>query len=89
MSIRDLLLNILIGLGVAAFIFMVSVLDSIPFWILVILAIIAWATYIIIVIRDHSRDIKYPIVRVRPDKRSTRVVRKPQTTPYDQEEVNE
>lgn len=89
MSIRDLLLNILIGLGVAAFIFLMSALDSLQFWILLVLALIVWAMYIVIVIRDHSRDIKYPVVRVRPEKRSVRIAKTPQTTPYDQEEVNE
>lgn len=89
MSIRDLLLNILIAFGVAAFIFMISILDSIPFWILSILVVIVWVAYIVIVIRDHARDIRYPLLRVRPEKKFERVVKAPQTTPYDQEEDKE
>lgn len=78
MSIRDLLLNILIGFGVFAVIFVGSIVESFPLWILLILACIVWAFYIVIVIRDHQRDIKYPIIRYRPNSR--------QTTLYDQEE---
>ena len=86
MSVRDLLLNILIVVGIAAFIFIGSAIDSFPISILVILAIIVWIAYLILVIRDHQRDIRYPIVRIRPNEAPRRVVKTPQNTPYDQEE---
>lgn len=93
MSIRDLLLNILIGFGVCAFILFVIAVDSLPIWILVIAAIVVWVVYIVIVVRDHSRDIRYPILRYRPDKIkgaiNQRLAKTPQTTPYNQEEDEE
>jgi hypothetical protein len=89
MTIRDLLLNFLIGLGVASFVMFASILESIPLWIIVILAAILWAFYVVLVIRDHSRDLKYPIVRYRPQhERTARVSKAPQTVPYNQEEAN-
>lgn len=85
MSIRDLLLNVLIGIGVALFVAFVVVAESLPMWVLVIVAVVVWAIYIVIVIRDHQRDIKYPLLRYRPAPTTTRVPRAPQATPYDQE----
>ena len=89
MSIRDLLLNVLIGIGVALFVAFVVVAESLPMWVLVIVAIVVWLVYIVIVIRDHQRDIKYPLVRVRPTPTARRTPRAPQATPYDQEEDKE
>ena len=87
MSIRDLLLNILIGFGFVGFVFATSLLDSMPLIVAQIVAVILWLIYIVIVIRDHQRDIKYPLIRYRPDKSNpTRTPKRPQTTPYDQEE---
>lgn len=66
MSIRDLLLNILIGIGFVGFVIGVSVLETLPFWALIIVAAIVWLIYIVIVVRDHYHDIKYPLLRYRP-----------------------
>jgi len=89
MSIRDLLLNVLIGIGVALFVAFVAVAESLPMWVLVIVAVVVWAMYIVIVIRDHQRDIKYPLVRLRPTPPTRRTPRAPQVTPYDQKEDNQ
>ena len=87
MSIRDLLLNVLIGLGLMLAILFVMAADSLPMWALIIAAIVTWAVYIVLVIRDHQRDVKYPIIRYRPTELPpTRVVKTPQTAVYDQKE---
>lgn len=86
MSIRDILLTFLTGIGLGAFIAFVAMADSLPLWLLGVLAILAWVAYIVIVIRDHQRDIKFPIFRVRPPESQNRVIKTPQTTVYDQKE---
>lgn len=86
MSIRDLLLNALIGIGLVFGIVFVAVSDSLPMWFLIILAMIFWVVYIVIVIRDHQRDIKYPLVRLRPSDPPIRTIKPPQTEVYDQKE---
>ncbi len=86
MTIRDLLLNVLIGIALLPFIFLVAAADSLPMWLLLVVAAILWVVYIVIVIRDHARDIKYPVLRYRPPATTTRAPKAPQTTPYDQKE---
>lgn len=86
MSIRDMLLNSLIAIGLALMIVFVAMADSLPLWILIIVAVIVWAGYIVLVIRDHQRDIKYPVVRYRPTDPPIRTIKPPQTTVYDQKE---
>lgn len=88
MSIRDLLLNVLIAIGLTFTIIFVAVADSLPMIVLIVLAMIVWVIYVILVIRDHQRDIRYPIVRYRPNESliPSRVAKTPQTAVYDQQE---
>lgn len=86
MSIRDMLLNALIATGLAFMILFVAAADSLPMWLLAIFAMIVWAVYLVMVIRDHQRDIKYPVVRYRPTDPPIRTIKPPQTTVYDQKE---
>jgi len=89
MSIRDILLTILTAFGLASLIVIVAAADSLSLWLIVALAIVVWIAYIIVVIRDHQRDIRYPIIRYRPAEFTgppTRVRKTPQTTVYDQKE---
>lgn len=85
MRVRDILLNILIGLGVFAFIAIISSLGTLPFWVGLIFVFIVWGTYVLLVIRDHKRDIKYPLVRLNP-RPPIRTPKPRQTTVFDQEE---
>ena len=86
MSIRDLFLNLLIGIGFVGFVVAVSALETIPFWVAVIVAALLWLVYIVLVIRDHARDIKYPILRYRPAPVATR----PEPQPiFDQDQKEE
>ena len=80
MTIRDLCLNVLIFLGVVGFIFVALALESAPIWVALIVAAIVWAIYIVLVVRDHQRDIRYPLVRIKetPRPRSNQTI-------YDQE----
>lgn len=86
MSIRELLLNVLIAIGLAFMILFVAAADSLPLWFLIVVAIVAWVIYVVIVIRDHQRDIKYPIIRYRPTDPPIRTIKPPQTAVYDQKE---
>lgn len=86
MSIRDMLLNSLIAIGLAFMIVFVAAADSLPMWLLAIAATIIWVVHVILVIRDHQRDIKYPLVRYRPTDPPIRTIKPPQTTVYDQKE---
>lgn len=86
MSIRDMLLNSLIAIGLAFMIVFVAAADSLPMWLPVIAATIIWVVYVILVIRDHQRDIKYPLVRYRPTNPPIRTIKPPQTAVYDQKE---
>ena len=86
MSIRDMLLNVLIAIGLAFTIVFVAAADSLPMVFLVIFAMIVWVIYVVMVIRDHQRDIKYPVVRYRPTDPPIRTIKPPQTTVYDQKE---
>ncbi len=86
MSIRDLMLNVLIAIGLAFGIIFVAAADSLPMWLLIVVAAIAWIVSIVLVVRDHQRDIKFPLIRHRPRPIPTRVVKAPQTTAYDQKE---
>lgn len=88
MSIRNLLLNLIIAIQVATLIAFALILNSLFLGVLVIFAAIIWAIYIVLVVRDHQYDIRYPIVRYRPPKTETnRTPKRPQTIPYNQEEV--
>lgn len=86
MSIRDILLNSLIAIGLVFMIIFVAAADSLPMWLLVIAATIIWVVYVILVIRDHQRDVKYPLVRYRRTAPPIRTIKSPQTTVYDQKE---
>lgn len=87
MSIRNLLLNILIAIFLAFVLTFIAVADSLPMWLLGIAAVVVWVIYVVLVIRDHQRDIKYPVIRYRPTELpAVRTVKPPQTTVYDQKE---
>ena len=86
MSIRDLLLNILLAIFLAFVLTFIAVADSLPMWVLGVAAVIVWVVYIVIVVRDHQRDIKYPIIRYRPTDPPIRTIKPPQTAVYDQKE---
>lgn len=86
MSVRDFLLNLLIAFGIASFVIVVAAMDSLPMWVLGVLAFLVWVIYIVIVVRDHQRDIKFPLIRYRPNEPQDRVIKAPQTAIYDQEE---
>lgn len=86
MSVRDWLLNVLIGIGFFGFIAAISNLDTLPFYAAVIIAVLLWVIYIILVIRDHQRDIRYPIIRYRPDETNPRQTPQPI---YDQDQKEE
>jgi membrane protein implicated in regulation of membrane protease activity len=55
MKAKDALVGFLFWLGILAFVFFVASADSLPMWVLLILAAIAWVAYILIVIRDYQR----------------------------------
>lgn len=55
MKLKDALVGLLTWLGILALIFFVGSVDSAPKWFLVVVAVLAWAFYILVVIRDHSR----------------------------------
>lgn len=56
MKLKDVLLNVLLGLGIFAFLVIMASLDSLPFWALAALALVVWAGYILLVVRDFLRE---------------------------------
>ena len=82
MKLKDALIGLLMWLGVLGFITIVSSIDGWPLWALIVLAVIAWAVYILVIVRDYRRDLKFPVVRVRQED----TVRRDRQPIYDQEE---
>lgn len=81
MNLKDALVGFLFWVWILAFGAFVMSADSLPLWILLILAAVAWIVYIVVAIRDHARDIKFPLLRYR----EAPAAPKPQPV-YDQEE---
>lgn len=81
MNLKDVLTGFLFWIGIIVFGTFIVSIDSLPMWILLILAVVAWIAFIIVAIRDHQRDIKFPLLRYREAPAA------PQPQPvYDQEE---
>jgi hypothetical protein len=55
MKAKDALVGFLFWLGILAFGFIIMTADSLPGWVLLILAVLAWVAYILVVIRDYQR----------------------------------
>lgn len=89
MKLKDALVGFLFWIGILAFgLFLISA-DSLPMWVLFTLAAIAWAAYILVIMRDKAREkrrnqpqfyVKTPSGNVVP------LDRIPQPQFYDQEE---
>ncbi len=81
MNLKDALVGFLTWIWIMAFGGFVIVADSLPMWVLLIIAALAWIAFVIVAIRDHQRDIKFPLLRYREAPVA------PKTQPvYDQEE---
>lgn len=83
MKLKDTLVGFLMLLGILGFGAIVISIDSWPTWAVLILAVVVWVIYILTVVRDHRREIKYPVVRIRQEDTTAR--RTPQSI-YDQKE---
>jgi len=87
MTLRQLLQQVLIGLGVFSGILLISALEVAPLWVLLIVATLVWFGYIALIVRDNIRERKYPVIRYRPPESITRPKSsKPSPAIYDQEE---
>lgn len=56
MKAKDALVAFLFWLGILAFVFFVMTIDSIPQWIVLVAAAIAWSALVLIFIRDRARE---------------------------------
>ena len=83
MNLKDALIGFLSCIGILVFGLYTTTIDSLPMWVLLVLAIFTFVAYIIVAIRDHQRDIKYPLLRYREAPKDPRAIPQPV---YDQEE---
>lgn len=60
MKLKDALVAVLTWLGILGFLAIFLSIDGWPMGMLIVLAAIVWSVYILVIIRDYQRDLKYP-----------------------------